>query len=189
MTGVTINSADLSRVMTTLNTLPSNVRRNAVTSALNAGARVIRDRAKKKAPGCLVRSIKNVRLKQENGDPVTAIKAGYTGSLSRPDAELRAYAKEIGASKSRGSFCTPAIWVEFGTYGHRSLSENPYAPATLRKKSYKSGRSNSPYWATPNKWVTAQPFLRPAAEESFRDGSIEKAMLAKFDEYFKRLEK
>ncbi len=174
-TGLEINKQDLKRVVAKLQSLPSGVRRNAATSALNAGARVVRDRARTHAPACLKRTIKNVRLKNRDGYIVTAVVAGHTGLGSRP---IKAF------GKLNDTFCVPAIWVELGTYGRRNLARDPYSPNTLRKKSYASGRSDSPFWQTPKKWIPATPFMRPAIMSASKDGSIEKAMITKLDEYF-----
>jgi len=97
-----------------------------------------------------------------------------------------------------GLSCPPAFWVEFGTYGNRNLSENPYTKDTLKKKrTYLNGRvkmsyndnggvSPSHYWKKKEKWTPAQPFLRPAMISAYADESVQKAMVVKLDEYFKK---
>jgi HK97 gp10 family phage protein len=186
--GLQINPNDLKRVLKKLQSLPKGVRRNAATSALNAGARVIRDNARSKAPACLKRTIKNVRLKQKDGYIVTAIAAGV-GEL-RPDAGFARSFNKGGSGSwfdKTKSGCV-AHWVEFGTYGNRDYKgSEPYAPSTLRKKSYASGRSNSPFWAVKPVWVGKRPFMRPAMQEAMTDGKVERAMVKKLDEYFKKI--
>ena len=182
---LTVDQLSLNRILKKLNGLPSGVRRNASVSALNAGARVIRDKAKNKAPTCMKRYIKNVRLKQEDGDPVTAIAAGV--GQARPNEGW--YGNFNKASKGvlgKEKLCI-ANWIEFGTYGKRDLGRNPYAPSTMRKYARFGGRSPSPYWAIPPMWINSTPFMRPALVEASRDGSVERAMVKKFDEYFRKI--
>jgi hypothetical protein len=184
--GLQINKQDLNRIVRKLQSLPTGVRRNAATSALNAGARVIRDKARSKAPACLKRTIKNVRLKQENGDPVTAIAAGV-GEMRPNEGFLGSFNKGSGTMFGKDKPCV-AMWIEFGTYGRRDYKGTaPYAPSTLRKKSYATGRSNSPFWAVKPLWIAQTPFMRPALQEAATDGSVERAMVKKFDEYFKKI--
>ena len=186
-TGLSINKDDLNRLLKKLHALPKGIRRNAATSALNAGARVIRDDARAMAPACVKKSIKNVRLKQRNGYVITAIAAGV--GKQRSDAGLLgAFNKATNFMFGKGDVCD-ANWFEFGTYGNRDYrGSEPYAPSTLRKKSYSSGRSNSPHWATPFLWVKKTPFMRPAMHKAMKSGEVEKAMATKLDEYFKKLE-
>jgi HK97 gp10 family phage protein len=185
--GLSINKTDLKRLVQKLHNLPKGVRRNAATSALNAGARVIRDDAKALAPACVKPTIKNVRLKQRDGYVITAIAAGV--GQQRPDSGLLgSFNNATDAMFGKGTACV-ANWYEFGTYGNRDYEgSEPYAPSTLKKKSYRSGRSNSPYWAVRPMWVRKQPFMRPALQKAMTSGEVEKAMAKKLDEYFKKLE-
>ena len=79
----------------------------------------------------------------------------------------------------------PAMLVEFGTYGKRDYKgEEPYSPDTLRKKSYSTGRSDSPMWNVPRAWIDQTPFMRPAINDNVK--AVEKAMVVKLDEYLKK---
>ena len=183
--GLEINQADLNKIVKKLQSLPRGIQRNASVSALNAGAKVINKRAKMRAPTCIRKTIKNVRLKQEDGDPVVAITAGFRGWEASFMRASNALFEERGPT-GRRALCI-AHWIELGTYGKRNLGMDPYAPSTLRKKSYASGVSNSPFWGFPTRWIAATPFLRPALVESAQDGSVERAMAMKFTEYFEKL--
>ena len=79
----------------------------------------------------------------------------------------------------------PAMWVEFGTYGRRDYQgSEPYSPDTLRKPNYSTGRSDSPVWNVPQKWIEQRPFMRPAINDHVKE--VEKAMVDKLSEYLKK---
>ena len=209
--GFSINEASRKAIIKKLESLPSGVRRNAMASAVNAGARVVRNSARSKAPACIASTIKVVRRKQANGAIVASVIAGKSRSWESKDLNepnFSAYTKSATKSRSKKFFqglaCPPAFWIEFGTYGNRDLGQDPYTADTMKKMRYVRGRpagsyasnggkSPSPYWFNGgnvngyNYWTKATPFLRPALFQSTRSGAVERAMVKKLQEYFAKL--
>ena len=209
--GLQVDKISLNKILNKLEILPAGIRRNAMTSALNAGAKVIRNKARAKAPSCIKPSIKSVRRKKASGAIVVSIIAGKgrsweTKDLNEPN--MSAYTSSATKTRSKKFFaglnCPPAFWVEFGTYGNRNLGRNPYTADTMKKKRYVGGRyagtyasnggkSPSPYWRNGgmvngyNYWTRATPFMRPAFLEAARSGAVEKAVVSKIEEYFVKI--
>jgi len=200
-----IDKKSLNDIVRKLESMPKNMRRGATDAALRAGAAVVRDRARAKAPSCLVPSIKVVRRKKTKaGNSRVSVVAG--GNSERSSARERSVLEYLSndAKKARSKkmlaqmACPPAFWVEFGTYQNRNLTKDPYSPKTLKRHPdyARHGHSMAPngtglYW---NKgqgikgvvWYQAQPFLRPALFSASTDGSIEKAMAERLDKYFEK---
>jgi len=199
-TGFFVDEASKKRILDKLDKLPDNLKRNALSSALNAGAKVIAQRAKAKAPACLVPSIKVKRRKQDKyGNVRVAVVAGRGRSAANDplsnllsNAATAKFLSENSTAKIVG--CTPAIWVELGTYGHRNIVKHPYAPDTLTKRRYygnryvgtyatNGGKSPSPYWENKPMWEMPRPFMRPAFLSAEADGSVRNAIIQKLDTY------
>ena len=174
-----LDQKSLHKLLDRFEKAPKKFQKRASGVALTAGAKVVIKAAKSKAPTCLRKTIKATRRKTSG---LTSRLMVVAGSGNRPFDTLsgaeRTAARDAGATSLTN--CYPAVWVEFGTYGNRDYrGTEPYAPATLRKRSYSSGRSDSPYWNTPRRWVAARPFMRPAIAAP----GVEQAMAKRLDEY------
>jgi len=193
-TGFFVDEASKKRILDKLDKLPDNLKRNALSSALNAGAKVIAQRAKGKAPACLVPTIKVKRRKQDKGGNVkVSVVAGRGNRGDDTTSILDRMYNNAGASKflhdngggMKINSCPNAVWVEFGTYKRRDLIKHPYAPATLKRHpAYKTlGHTASKNWD--NDWVhmTPRPFMRPAFLSAEADGSVRNAIIQKLDTY------
>jgi len=186
--GFFVDEASKKAILGKLDKLPNNLKRNALSSALTAGARVIVKRAKTKAPACLVPTIKVKRRRQDKGGNIrVSVVAGRNGNLGSIGSLQENLKIANFLNKNGGSIdsCPAAFWVEFGTYQARDLKKNPYAPATLKRHpEYRTlGHTGSRNWDKREKWMQPRPFLRPALIESERDGSVRRAIITKLDEY------
>ncbi len=160
---------------------PKKIQKAVTKAAARAGATVIRKAAMSMAPSCIRPSIKVVYRKQIKFKTILSITAGHArGAINENENEI------LEAAGAKGFGCPPVMWVEFGTYGNRDYKGlEPYSPDTLRKKSYASGRSNSPFWnlQDPGKiakfWMPQRPFMRPAVSAP----GVEKAMAKKLGAY------
>ena len=173
-----VDKAELNKLLDRFKKAPMKIQKQATGVTLTAGARVVIKAAKSKAPSCLKSTIKAVKRKTSKKlVSKLSVKAGIPGR--RNDVTTKSERDALRAEGAKIN-CFPAMWVEFGTYGNRDYKgDEPYSPDTLRKKSYSSGRSNSPYWGSQNKWIPAQPFLRPAMNTK----EVEKAMAKRLGEY------
>jgi len=186
--GFFVDEASKKAILGKLDQLPNNLKRNALSSALNAGAKVIAKRAKAKAPACLRPTIKVKRRKQDRaGNIRVSVVAGRNGNIGSASSLEENLKLANFLAKNGGSIdsCPAAFWVEFGTYQARNLSKNPYAPATFKRHpEYRTlGHTPSPNWNIPGKWIQPKPFLRPALIDSERDGSVRRAIITKLDAY------
>jgi len=190
--GFFVDEKSKKKVLDKLKKLPANLKRNAITSALTAGAKVVAKRAKSKAPACLRPSIKVKRRKQDKGGNVrVAVVAGRGHSADGAGATVDRIMGNVKAanflSKNGGVIdsCLPAIWVELGTYQARNLTKDPYSPATKKRHpEYATlGHTGSDNWNIPHQWIQPQPFMRPALREASSDGSMRNAIIAKLDDY------
>ena len=99
--GFFVDEKSKKKVLDKLKKLPANLKRNAITSALTAGAKVVAKRAKSKAPACLRPSIKVKRRKQDKGGNVrVAVVAGRGHS----DSTIMGSANKAMAALSLESF-------------------------------------------------------------------------------------
>lgn len=174
-----LDKDDLEKLLKRFDAAPDKIQRNATGVALTAGAKAAMAIAKAKAPSCLKSSIKlaNRKTYKKYTKKVSLVAGSGGRSLEALSKEERSVVRAAG---STAIDCYPAIWVEFGTYGKRDYKgEEPYAPATLKKKTYSSGRSDSPFWGSPARWIPAKPFLRPALESD----DVEKAIARRLGEY------
>ena len=80
MAGLQIDKASQREIVRKLQSMPKNIRRNAMASALTAGANVVRDRARRKAPSCIAPTIKTVRRRKRNGALGVSVIAGNARS-------------------------------------------------------------------------------------------------------------
>ncbi len=205
---ITINKESEKKIIDTLVNLPKNIKRNAMASALTAGANVVRDIARTNAPACIKPTIKTVRGKKRSGALTVSVIAGgnsrdATSLLGKLDNAVSGDTNGGDGFSGRAkklidiANCKPAFWVEFGTYGNRDTEENPYSPKTMSKKRYINGRyvgtyasnggkSPSYYWYDKSKWIKEKPFMRPAIITAHRGNLVQKEMIKKLDEYFKK---
>ena len=176
---LSVDKDELKKLLDRFDKAPMKIQKQATGVTLTAGAKVVIAAAKSKAPGCLKSTIKAVKRKtSKKFVSKLSVKAGVGTSLK----ELNSAAEKRVLRKAGSSQvdCLPAMWVEFGTYGRRDYKgDEPYAPATLKKKSYRSGRSDSHFWQHPVKWLPAEPFLRPAIASA----GVEQAMAKRLGEY------
>ena len=176
---LSINKRELDDLLKRFEKAPEKLQRSGTGVALTAGAKVVVQNAKAKAPSCLSSTIKIVNRKTfKKYTKKLSVKVG--NGVRANDMFNVVENAVLRKAGSKLIDCPPAHWVEFGTYGNRNLYEDPYAPATLRKKSYASGRSNSKFWSYPNYWIPTKPFMRPALD----DPKIEQAMAKRLGEYF-----
>lgn len=192
MISLTVDPVQLKKIIDRFENAPLKIQRRASNAALTAGANVVKKNAKAKAPSCLKSTIRSVN--RRTSKKLLSKVSVTAGADVRPkslvsEAEARILRKtgvdRAGRkSKAQKIDCPPGMWVEFGTYGNRKYkTTEPYAPATLRKKGYRTlGRSASPYWNYENYWTPAQPFMRPA----LRDPNIEVAVAKRLDEYLRK---
>jgi len=211
--GFFVDEKSKREILDTLEKLPKNLRRNGMTSALTAGARVVRDKARMKAPSCIKGTIKTVRRKQVNGVIFTSVVAGGSrraeGSLGNEILKLRKTLNKtvLGSASTKRKkriieedMCGSAFWYEFGTYQKRNLALNPYSPQTFKRhEDYRAlGHTSSWFWyhryrydtnggIKQDMWMPATPFMRPAINEGHASGAINKAMVKKLREYFAKL--
>jgi len=176
-----IDKAKMSALLKRVEKAPKNIQRYATSSALTAGAKVVTKEAKSKAPSCLKHTIKATKRRSKGLSSTLKVVAGNS---ERPKDVLSA--NEILQVRGAGSSlldCLPAIWVEFGTYGNRDYQgSEPYAPSTLRKRNYSTGRSDSKFWGVPRTWVPSQPFMRPSVDAK----GVDVAMAKRLNEYLEK---
>jgi len=199
---ITVNQASKDEIIKRLKKMPKTFQRSAMSSALNAGAKVIRDKAKANAPACIASTIKTVRRKKTGGAVKVSVIAGNNRSWQKKDlidSNINAYKRGSTTKRAKKFFseltCYPAFWVEFGTYGERNLATAPYTSETLAKKrdywgyktkqSYAQHNNKSPssYWKSKQEWIEAKPFMRPAIADT---KAIENAMAKKMTEYMNK---
>jgi len=162
---------------------PLKIQKSASRSMVRAGANVIKQHAKAKAPAYLKKTIKVIARRNRSGNPLESkVSVIVGGSSLRDKSEIAKDARAMGLKTSKFYL---AFWVEFGTYGNRDYSgEEPYSPRTLQSPSYASGRSNSKAWNVPSVWIPASPFMRPAINDHIDE--VEKAMASKLDAYLSK---
>ncbi len=185
---LTIDEKGLKEIMKRLKAAPKKIQTGAGKAGVRAGAAVIRAAVMNESPPCIVPSIRVVARTAGDTRKDRVKFSVSAGSVSRgltaSDMELVAGKHDVSVGKIQE--CLPAIWYELGTYANRDIGEDPYAPATLRKKSYASGRSNSPFWNVPSQWIGAVGFMRRGSEVAFRSGAVEQAIVTKVDDYLKK---
>ena len=175
-----VNEDSLKELLARFENAPKKIQKNATGVALTAGAKVVVNAAKNKAPACIRSTIKIRRRRTRGWKKTLSVEAGRGNTLLDMNVREKNILRKAG---SQNLMCYPAMWYEFGTYGNRNYrGDEPYAPATLEKKSYASGRSDSPFWKHKSKWTPATPFLRPAIS----DPNVEKAMAKKLGEYLNK---
>jgi HK97 gp10 family phage protein len=152
----------LSELKKALQQLPKNIAKNVLRGAVNAGAVVIRDEAKLRAPvmpeaapdhqppGTLRRAIIVKQIPEKSG----ATQQTYYVTVRQGKRYRGQGAK---GNKSQDAFY--AKWVEFGHY---------YVPPKPKGASWKKHRDMTKGNAGA-KWVPPKPFLRPAFEAKKRD--------------------
>lgn len=178
---ITIDKKSLDDILKRFDKAPDRMQYNAMRSVGRAGANVVKNYAKAGAPSYLASSVKTVARSSHGRKLLTKFSVAVGGNrLIDLQAEIK---KSVSGMTFSDNY--PAIWVEFGTYGRRDYQgTEPYSPETLKKKSYASGRSDSPYWGDDSKWIEAKPFMRPAINDHVEE--IEKAMVEKLDDYLKK---
>lgn len=174
-----IDKKSLDALVKRFESAPTRIQNNAMRAVGRAGANVVKDHAKNGAPSYLKSSVKVVPRKANGKKLMTKFSVAVGGGQRLIDiqSEIKSQVKGMKFSENY-----PAIWVEFGTYGKRDYAgDEPYSPDTLKKKSYSSGRSDSPMWAKPMTWIEAKPFMRPAINDHVKE--VEYAMVKKLDDY------
>lgn len=173
-----IDKDSLNKLVSRFEKAPARIQNNAMRSVGRAGANVVKDAAKNGAPSYLKSSVKVVPRKANGKKLMTKFSVVVGGKrLIDIQSDIKSQLKGMKFSENY-----PAMWVEFGTYGKRDYKgDEPYSPDTLKKKSYSSGRSDSPMWNIPQTWIEAQPFMRPAINDHVKE--VEIAMVKKLDEY------
>lgn len=159
----------LSELKRALQQLPKNIGKNVLRGSVNAGAVIIRDDAKLRAPvmqeattagqppGTLRRAIIVKQIKEKSGPEQQMFYVTV-----RQGKKYRAQGKK--GKKSQDAFY--ARWIEFGHF---------YAPPKPKASSWAQHRQLSR-----SKWVAAKPFLRPAFEAKKHDAvEVIKAYLVK----------
>ena len=181
---MTVDKKTLDALVKRFDKAPARMQNNAMRSVARAGANVVKSAAKEKAPGYLASSIKVVPRKAHGKKLQVKMSVAVGGNRLVDVAKPAPGATFDGESTDDYEFSDnyPAMWVEFGTYGKRDYKDKePYSPETLKKKSYASGRSNSPVWNNRKQWIDQQPFMRPAINNHV--GAVEVAMAKKLDAY------
>jgi len=183
---MTLDERSLEALIKRFDKAPARMQNNAMRSVARAGANVVKQAAKARAPGYLANTIKVVPRKA-HGKKLQVKMSVIVGDSSKRLIDIQ---KPLpgetfdGHSTADYEFSNnyPAIWVEFGTYAKRDYKgKEPYSPDTLKKKSYASGRSNSPMWNVPSKWIDQRPFMRPAINDHVTAVTV--AMQTKLDAY------
>jgi len=181
-----LDQRSLDKILKRFKEMPDKLQKGATRATLTAGANVVKKNIKMRAPACIGMTARTVarktskRMVSKLSVAVGMNNRGSLGKIAKDDA--RALGVRAGISVAKHFNCYPAVWVELGTYGNRNLGKDPYSPNTLRKRSYSSGRSNSPFWHFPTRWIPTTPFMRPA----LHDSNIEKAMAVKLDNYMSK---
>jgi len=187
---ISLDKKSLNDLIKRFDKAPRRVQTNAMRSVGRAGANVIKNAAKAKAPSYLQKSIKVVPRKANGRRLFTKFSITAGG---RDNFAIQAKDKNIPFKGELLTFSEnyPAMWVEFGTYGNRDYQgSEPYSPEALKKPNYASGRSDSPVWydkykpKEKRKWIDQRPFMRPAINDHVK--AVEKAMGKKLEEYLKK---
>ena len=177
---ISLDDKSLKALLKRFDKAPARMQGNAMRSVGRAGANVVKAAAKSKAPAHLSSTIKVVPRKAHGKKLQTKFSVAVGGGTRGVE-----FVKEVRAAGLETSDNHPAMWVEFGTYGKRDYKgTEPYSPDTLKKKSYKSGRSNSPYWKVEPLWIEPHPFMRPAIDNNVQ--AVMDAMVVKLDTYLKK---
>lgn len=176
-----IDKKSLDALVKRFDSAPARMQSNAMRAVGRAGANVVKNAAKSKAPGYLQNSVKVVARKS-HGKKLFSKFSVIVGGQRLIGIQQQAKRDLKGMTFSDNY---PAMWVEFGTYGKRDYQgDEPYSPDTLKKKSYSSGRSDSPMWSKPMTWIEAKPFMRPAINDHVKE--VEVAMVKKLDDYLSK---
>lgn len=100
---------DTKKLIETLQKFPRNIQKNVMVGAVRAGANIIRDEARRKAPkksGTLAKSIISMQRKAKQGE----IKFSVTPSKGGKNSGWYAHFREFGTSFSSASpFMRPAF--------------------------------------------------------------------------------
>ena len=176
---ISLDDKALAALIKRFDKAPSRMQNNAMRSVGRAGANVVKAAVKTGAPGYLKGSVKVVPRKANGKKLLTKFSVAVGG------ARAVGFVKEARGLGLETSDNYPAMWVEFGTYGKRDYQgTEPYSPDTLKKKSYSSGRSNSPYWKVEPLWIEPHPFMRPAINNNTQ--AVVDAMVVKLDSYLSK---
>jgi len=173
-----VDKKSLNALLKRFDGAPVKIQKGAMRSMTRAGANVVKNHAKEKAPAYLKPTIKVVARRTKK--PLTAKMSVVAGGGSlREKNDIAKGARAMGLEVSK---FYPAMWVEFGTYGNRDYrGDEPYSPDTLKKPNYATGRSDSGIWNVPSFWIPATPFMRPAIQNHTKE--IQDAMNKKLSDY------
>lgn len=177
----TIHVRGLQDLQKFLSMLPSQIEANVLRGALFAGAKVIRDEAKRLAP-VAPPTAKNRRLyKGYAGALRDSIRAG--AMLDKKAGEVYAYVRAGSHGKSRkgkGADAYYARWVEYGTAAHviKARPGGPSASALNRRARKGSLRIGGNFVGASVMHPGSQPrpFLRPALDRRARDAVVAAAV-------------
>lgn len=149
-----INVAGLDQLQRALQQLPQQLAKNVLRGAVAAGARVIRDEARRRAPiyngpdGSVPRGVIRRAIYAGSSRELTnALQQGYIVNV-RSGKKYQALGK-----KKRNADAFFAPWVE---YGHYVVPRRP-AGVSIRSQRAKHRTSGGQF-------VAARPFMRPAFE-------------------------
>jgi HK97 gp10 family phage protein len=171
----TVQVKGLAELQKIMQLLPVQLETNVLRGALYAGAKVIRDEAKRLAP-VAPPTAKNRRLyKGYAGALRDSIRAG--AMVDRKAGKVMAYIRAGSHGKTRkgkGADAYYARWVEFGTAAHLIVAKGKNA-GTLNRRAKRRGLKIGDVFVGPSvkhPGSKPRPFMRPAFDTKAREAVV-----------------